>query len=169
MMKLHLFALLLFPCLLVGCKRPTSQAEIARVVEGGGKDVASDDAAMNRAIAEAQSTSEEFLKAFRDNKPGTDEFMVKKPYGSPSGRKEHMWIAVTGEKNGILQGVVMNEPDYTNEVKLEQRVSLNISEITDWKYLKGKKMIGGYTIRYYLNTLSPEEQKVFLKSTGTEL
>ncbi|MBC7529701.1 MAG: hypothetical protein H7308_19405, partial [Chthonomonadaceae bacterium] len=82
MMKLHLFALLLFPCLLVGCKRPTSQAEIARVVEGGGKDVASDDAAMNRAIAEAQSTSEEFLKAFRDNKPGTDEFMVKKPYGS---------------------------------------------------------------------------------------
>ena len=63
----------------------------------------------------------------------------------------------------------MNKPDFTNEVKFEQRVSLNISEITDWKYLKGKKMIGGYTVRYYINTLSPEEQKAFLKSTGTEL
>src|SRR5436190_7833725 len=53
--------------------------------------VRENDAAMNAAISKAQSTSAEFVRAFHDQKPGTTDFLVKKPYPTPSGSHEHMW------------------------------------------------------------------------------
>src|SRR5208283_3304830 len=70
--------------------------------------VASEDAAMNSAIAKAKATSGDFIRAFREQKPGTKDFFVKKPYPTPNGEKEHMWIEVLAETNGVLKGVVAN-------------------------------------------------------------
>ena len=131
--------------------------------------VESEDAAMNAAIAKAKATSGDFVRAFHEQKPGTKGFYVKKPYPTPSGEVEHMWIEVSAESNGVLDGVVANEAEETRAVKIGQKVSLNISEISDWKYVDGKKLVGGYTIRYFYERMSPKEQEDFVKEAGFEL
>jgi uncharacterized protein YegJ (DUF2314 family) len=131
--------------------------------------VDSEDAAMNAAIAKAKATSGDFVRAFHQDKPGTDGFCVKKPYPTPSGSEEHMWIEVLAENHGVLDGVVANEAEETRAVKMGQKVSLNISEISDWKYVEGKKLVGGYTIRYFYDRMSPKEKEEFLREAGIEL
>lgn len=148
-------------CITSGCSR---RNEPDRAVN-----VASDDAAMNSAIARAKATSGAFVQAFHADRQDTHEFYVKKPYRTPSGGQEHMWIRVTDEHGGVLQGVVANDAESTHEVKLGQQVSLVISEISDWKYQEGKKLIGGFTIRYFIDRLSPQEREAFLKDAGFEL
>ena len=131
--------------------------------------VSGDDAAMNEAIAKAKATSDDFVRALNAGRPGTKNFFVKKPYPTPSGEVEHMWIEITDEHDGVLQGIVANEAEETREVKMGQNVSLKITEISDWKYQDEKKLVGGYTIRYFLDRMSPEEREAFLKEAGLEL
>ena len=130
--------------------------------------VASEDAAMNAAIEKAKATVDDFVRAFHAQKPGAKGYFVKKPYRTPSG-EEHMWIEVLEEKKGVLNGRIANEAEETREVKIGQMVSLKISEISDWKYEDGNKLIGGYTIRYFVEKMSPEEREAFLKEAGFEL
>ena len=128
--------------------------------------VATDNAGMNAAIQKAKATAGDFVLAFHAQKPGTTDYFVKKPYNTPSGNMEHMWIKVVEEENGVLKGKVANEAEDTREVKVGQMVSLKISEISDWKYQDGKKLIGGFTIRYFVEKMSPKEREDFLKQTG---
>jgi len=65
--------------------------------------VSADDAAMNAAIEKAKASMVEFMSALRAQRPGTTEFYVKKPYPTPSGGVEHMWIQVVSEQNGELK------------------------------------------------------------------
>jgi uncharacterized protein YegJ (DUF2314 family) len=46
---------------------------------------------------------------------------------------------------------------------------LNISEISDWKFIDGKRLVGGYTIRYFYERMSPKEREDFLKEAGFDL
>src|SRR5579864_6014306 len=148
----------------------TGLAGCSRSDEGGNyTHVESDDAAMNDAIAKAKATSAEFITAFHAQKPSTKDFFVKKPYPTPKGSREHMWIEVKEEQNGVLKGVVANEAEETRDVKMGDAVTLNLSEISDWKYQDGKKLVGGYTIRYFIDRMSPKEREEFLKENGFEL
>jgi uncharacterized protein YegJ (DUF2314 family) len=146
---------------LAGCSRGKEN--------GNYQDVKEDDPEMNAAIAKAKATVNDFVQAFHAQKSGTQKFCVKKPYPTPDGSEEHMWIDVTDEKAGVLKGVVASEAEDTREVKMGQEVTLNISEISDWSYMEGKKLIGGYTIRYFVNKMSPKEREEFLKANGFEL
>jgi len=123
---------------------------------------------MNAAIEKARATVNDFVEAFHAKKPGTKEFYVKKPYPIPAGGHEHMWIAVTDERDGILKGTIANDAEETSEVKLGQEVSLKLSEISDWMYEDGKKLVGGYTIRYLIDKMSPKERETFLNKMGFE-
>ena len=147
---------------MVGCSRSSKEGD-------NYQQVSDDDAAMNAAIAKAKSTSNDFVKAFHAQKPGTKGFYVKKPYPTPSGEAEHMWIKVTKESNGLLNGIVANEAEETREVKNGQAVSLNISEISDWKYVDGKKLVGGYTIRFFYDKMTTKEKDEFVKESGFEM
>lgn len=133
------------------------------------QDVSDDDPVMNAAIAKAKATTDDFVKAFHAQKAGTTDFSVKKPYPTPNGEQEHMWIAVTEEKDGMLHGIVANEAEATREVTNGQPVTLKLSEISDWKYTDGKKLVGGYTIRYFYDKMSPQEKQEFLKESGMEM
>jgi Uncharacterized protein conserved in bacteria len=123
---------------------------------------------MNAAIEKAKATTDDFIRAFHAQKPTAKYFSVKKPYRTPSG-EEHMWIEVLEEEKGVLKGRVANEAEETREVKIGQMVSLKISEISDWKYEDGNKLIGGYTIRYFVEKMSPKEREAFLKEAGFDL
>jgi uncharacterized protein YegJ (DUF2314 family) len=168
MTTLQQFARASFATLIVASVLFTSGC--SRHKEGGNYTaVKEDDAAMNAAIAKAQATSSDFIRAFHEQKPGTSDFFIKKPYPTPDGSVEHMWIKVLTETNSVLTGTIANEAEETHAVKMGQNVSLNVSEISDWKYQDGKKMIGGYTIRYFIDRMSPKERAEFLKEAGIEL
>ena len=124
---------------------------------------------MNAAIEKAKATAGDFVAALHAQKPGANSYFVKKPYRTPNGEHEHMWIEVLEEVNGVLKGRIANEAEETREVKMGQLVSLKISEISDWKYQDGNKLIGGYTIRYFVEKMSPKEREAFLKGAGFEL
>jgi len=128
-----------------------------------------EDPAFTEAIAKAKASSGDFLRAFREKPEGARAFFVKKPYPTPTGVMEHMWISVLEETNGTLKGKVANEADETREVKKGETVSLNISEISDWKYTNGKKLVGGYSIRYFFERMTPQEKEDFLKQAGFEM
>ena len=51
-------------------------------------------------------------------------------------------------------------------VKFGQTVSVKLNEISDWKYLDDKRLIGGYTIRYFYDRMSQDEKKIFLQEAG---
>jgi len=131
--------------------------------------VASEDAAMNAAIEKAKATADDFVRAFHAQKPSAKDYFVKKPYRTPSGGIEHMWIEVLEEENGVVKGRVANEAEETREVKIGQMVSLKISEVSDWKYQDENKLIGGFTIRYFIEKMSPKERETFLKQAGFDL
>ncbi len=80
-----------------------------------------------------------------------------------------MWIEVTEENSGVLNGVVANEAEETHVVKPGRAVSLKISEISDWKYVDGKKLVGGYTIRFFYDKMSSKEKEDFIKGAGFEM
>jgi len=133
---------------------------------GNFKHVQGKDRAMNAAIAQARETSADFVRAFRKHGAGTKDFYVKKPYATPTQGHEHMWISVTAETNGVLLGVIANDAEETREVKLGDVVSVKIDEICDWKYQDGNRLIGGYTVRYFVDRMSPREKADFLKDAG---
>ena len=137
--------------------------------DGNYTHVESGDAAMNAAIEKAKSSVDQFVAAFRAKKAGTKDFYVKKRYPTPAGEQEHMWIEVAEVHDGVLKGRIANEAEETREVKIGQMVSLKTSEITDWKYQDGRKLIGGFTIRYFVEKMSLKEREAFLKEAGFDL
>lgn len=160
-MRPLLLALSLAVVLLVGCSRSGDTENYVHVAD--------DDKEMEAAVAKAVATTNDFMTAFRAQKPGTKNFCLKKPYPTPDGGSEHMWIEISAEGDGVFKGTVANKAEETTKVKMGQQVFVRLDEISDWKYEEGKKLVGGYTIRYFLNKMSPEERKKVLEQSGFEL
>jgi uncharacterized protein YegJ (DUF2314 family) len=124
------------------------------------------DAAMNAAIGNAKKTSGQFLRAFRNPKPSYHDFCVKKPYPAKPSRYEHIWITDIREVGDHFEGRVDSNPYETHTVKYGQRVSVKLAEISDWKYLDGNRLVGGYTVRYFYDRMNTREKKSFLNQMG---
>ena len=67
---------------------------------------------------------------------------------------------------GKFTGVINNEPVDTQEVRLGDRVEVTPTELSDWMYVDGNRIVGGYTVRVLHYQQSPEEQKAFTEQTG---
>lgn len=166
MNRIFFFSLALVIALLGGCD--------SQDVERDSRDenyvhVKGEDAEMNAAIAQAKATFPQFVSALREKKPSHRTFGVKKPYATPSGGQEHMWIEEVTEIDGGFVGVIANEAYDTREVHYGQRVRFAAGEISDWKYVDGNVLVGGYTIRYFVNRMSPEEKKALEKEIGCQI
>lgn len=158
-------ALVIFAAIMMamasGCSR-SAQSENAMAVQA-------EDQGMKAAIAKAKNSSADFIRAFHEHQPGTSDFYVKKPYATPSKGHEHIWVNVTGESNGVFTGLVSNRAEETKEVKMGDVVFVKVSEISDWRYLNGNQLVGGYTIRYLVDKMSPKEKMSFLKEAGFQM
>src|SRR5207302_1446863 len=115
------------------------------------------DPAMSAAITTAKKTSSAFMEALRHPKPSFHDFNVKKPYPAKPSVNEHMWIADIQEVGDHLEGHIANEPYETTAIKFGQAVSVKLDEISDWKYLDGNRLVGGYTIRYFFERMNDAE------------
>lgn len=113
-----------------------------------------DEKEMDAAIARARRETDAFLKvlAARD----ADSFSVKAPITDKNGT-EHFWITDVTFENGVFTGRVGNEPGIVRNVSMGQEWKIKKEEISDWMFMRGDRIHGGYTIDPLLGGLEKEK------------
>jgi uncharacterized protein YegJ (DUF2314 family) len=115
------------------------------------------DPAMNAAIAKARATAAEFIDKLKGNDPQCSSFGVKKQFTDEHGT-EHFWLIDVSYDGKQFHGVVDNDPEIVHNVKIGEKTSVALSEISDWMYVKNGRLVGGYTIRVLYDKASPQER-----------
>ncbi|MGE0606712.1 MAG: DUF2314 domain-containing protein [Pirellulales bacterium] len=125
---------------------------------GGTIDVEQDNAKMNEAIAQARKTVGDFIKALR--KPGQDQesFSVKMPIQGKE-KVEHFWLSEVRFDGKKFHGNIANDPEFVEDVALGDPVSVARDEISDWMYVEGNVLVGGYTIRVLRDGMSEKDRQ----------
>ena len=121
---------------------------------------------LDRARLKAQATYLDFVAALSQPQPQQSGFAIKKPFPTPAGSLEHIWINELTWNGTQFEGVVNNEPVDTTAVALGERVTIAPTELSDWMYLDGDKLQGGYTIRALTSEMTPSERKEFGEQNG---
>ncbi|MRR12578.1 DUF2314 domain-containing protein [bacterium] len=162
-------SLLLAATLLSGC-RPSDSSSVKRPGEPDMISVTADDAAMNEAISKARATLPAFQAVLAAPPPGSSSFAVKVAFAyGKDGGAEHIWLTepqFTGEN---VSGLINNEPVDVTHLKLGQRVTAPVTDISDWMYSQNDVLKGGETVRTLLNRMPPEERAETLRSMGLRL
>lgn len=147
---LSIFGLAL--CLGLGaCSKSDSENPLDAAIS-----VQDDDAEMNAAIASARATLPEFWKHFEHPGPGEEDFSLKTKVTDSNGN-EHFWVVSVTRINGKISGEIDNDPDIVKSVKLGQRIDVSDASISDWMFIRNKKMVGNYTLRPLLKNM-PQDQ-----------
>lgn len=131
--------------------------------------VEGDDIEMNKAIADARATFQDFEKAFTSNEFDTSKFLIKVKFVTQNRGHEHMWITSLKKQGKDYYGVLDEEPESTKMVKLGELIKVNKEDISDWLYAAHDTLRGGYTIRVIRRRLSKNEQIKFDKSFSLKI
>ncbi len=113
---------------------------------------ATDDAAMNAAIADAQKTLSRFLAhAFDTDGTSLPNVLVKVGLPTVDGPNslEHIWITpFTRISETKFSGVLANEPDDLGNLLIGDTVEFTLSQISDWSVTSPNGLYwGNYTTR----------------------
>ena len=123
------------------------------------KGIRPDDAEMLAAINKARGTLREFFDALVQPQLGRESFLLKVAFRRGDD-VEHIWLADLDFSGPEPRGVVANEPRIPG-LRFMQQVPFAPADITDWMYLDGGRLVGGYTTRLIRDRMSPEERKEF--------
>jgi uncharacterized protein YegJ (DUF2314 family) len=108
-----------------------------------------DDPRLQAAVAEARRSWPDFVHAFQRRSPN-QSFSVKALF--TDGRHgEWMWVAVSSVDGEAIQGKLGNTPVDVRNVREGDPVTIRASEIGDWVYNAGERIVGGFS-------LAPPEQ-----------
>ena len=103
-----------------------------------------DDAEMAAAVEEARDTFDEFAAAFERGQG--EDFAVKAPF-SEGGRTEFIWVSVTAIGDGVIEGLLGNEPVALPGLQMGDEVAVELRDLTDWIYMQEGEMRGGFTVQ----------------------
>ena len=131
--------------------------------------VKSEDPGMTAAIAKAQSTLGTFKAALAAPAPGSERYAVKVGFPYGKGDREHIWVAEPKFNEASVTGRIMNEPVDVPDLKFGQVVTAPVKDVSDWMYVEGGVMRGGYTMRVLLDKMSPDERKKMLGELSVRL
>lgn len=65
-----------------------------------------------------------------------EKLLVKAGFRTDSGSSEHMWLEVTGWEKGQLRGTLANEPYEVSGLRLGSSVSVPLTEVDDYLYMR---------------------------------
>jgi uncharacterized protein YegJ (DUF2314 family) len=130
--------------------------------------VSEKDPEMEKAIATAPQTVQQFITALKSPKPSQTGFSIKKGFVD-RGMTEHMWLTDVTFDGTNFHGTLNNDPVDVKNVKMGQAVVVLPKDISDWMYLDDSKLIGGYTVRVLYNRETPAGKKQFLEETGFKI
>lgn len=115
---------------------------------------------MDAAIATARGKIEEFKKVLAA-KEG-EMFSVKTPV-EENGLTEHFWLSDVSYSDGVFSGKIANEPGIVGNVKFGDSWTVKETEISDWMFMRGEMIHGGFTLEPLLKSM-PEEQAEELRA-----
>ncbi len=76
---------------------------------------------------------------------------------------EYFWCTDIKIEKGTVFGIIGNDAERVKTVRLGQRIAMKEADISDWLYIKAEKMIGNYTVRPLMKSMSKDEVE-FLKA-----
>lgn len=144
--------------------------------------VASDDDAMNAAMARARQTfrfcwrevawdHQRIVPALEmsgvklaftteDRPVGAGLFRIlREAFGSdPEPTVEHMWIVPVAFDGASVMGELLNDPVDLPRFKAGDKVLLPVDRMSDWMYVLGGRVYGGHTIQLMRERMSAEER-----------
>lgn len=118
--------------------------------------VGENDVEMNAAIAKARSSLSDFWEIYERREHGESDFSLKVKIHDED-KVEHFWIIGLKRKDGKIFGVINNDPDIVQNVKLGEKIEVNEADISDWLYMRDGKMVGNYTLRVLFKQMPKEE------------
>jgi uncharacterized protein YegJ (DUF2314 family) len=159
---------LIFGLLLIGCQTKSSKV----VSNSGVALVQNEDPEMNQAILKSRQTFDRFFDALTSNDTSNSSFAVKYPFRQdvqPTNgpvSNEHIWLSPVIIQGDKICGIINNQPEYTDKVKMGDTVKIDRSLISDWNYTRNGKLMGGYSIRLLVSRMTVEEKVNFQAQTG---
>ena len=125
------------------------------------------DPEMETAFRKARATLKDFLVLVRTPRPSITNYAVK--IGVPDrGETEYFWISRFIQKDGLLIGKIDNTPRFVRNVSEWQMLSFKESDVVDWLYREGEKMIGNYTACVLVKREPPIQAEAFKKQYGLD-
>ncbi|MET0573099.1 MAG: DUF2314 domain-containing protein [Pedobacter agri] len=128
--------------------------------------VSNEDERMNWAIEKANLTLWYFEESLENPQSHQVYFSIKvKIIDGDNG--EHIWLTDPHFDNeGHLYGTIGNEPVDVKTVKLNQKIGIDRSMISDWMILENGRLIGGYTIRAIRDGIPDRDKSAFDQNIG---
>lgn len=125
--------------------------------------------AVNAAIAKAKSTLNVFFARNAKPEPGDSGFMVKIRYVvDNNGGGEHIWADNVVRNGDTVSATIANEPRQIPNLKRGQRVTVPVSQLTDWMYTRDGKYRGAYTVRALVPFMTPADGEAMKRRLGPE-
>jgi len=121
-----------------------------------------EDPEMVAAIAKARSLLPEFWRIYDHPEHGETDFCLKVKLAHKD-QVEHFWVSDLERANGTVFGKINNDPEFVKTVKLGQRIQIIEADISDWLYMRDRKMHGNYTARALFKQMSPKEVETYKK------
>jgi uncharacterized protein YegJ (DUF2314 family) len=118
--------------------------------------VAADDPEMAAAIEKARGTLPEFWRVFERPERGESDFCLKVKI-TDRDDVEYFWLADIERKDGRILGKISNEPEFVKSVKLDQRLTIDEADISDWMYMRDGKLHGNYTLRALFKAMPQQD------------
>jgi uncharacterized protein YegJ (DUF2314 family) len=141
--------------LLLSCQKPSAPAAFQEPVRIMQVDHADEE--ILQIAEDARNTLPNFFRHLNRAGIGEKNFCIKYPFETDNGT-EQVWISGISFKEGMYHGVLVSSPRQLNGMKRGDTVSFDADSITDWMYVRGDKIIGGYSIKYLLEKI-PENQR----------
>jgi uncharacterized protein YegJ (DUF2314 family) len=111
---------------------------------------------MAAAIAKAQASLDKFL-AIAEKPPEDSDNIALKVRITDANGSEHFWVSPFRRKGDGFVGTISNDPAVVKSVTFGQEIEFARKDVTDWMYMTGGKIHGGFTIRALLPHMSEEE------------
>ena len=121
------------------------------------------DIEMESAFQEAQNTLDVFIERIATPHPNRTYVAVKVRFSPPDGPLQDIWVDNVTYLDGAFHG---NMGDDIPSLKLSfgEEIVIPTEDIVDWMIVEDGKLIGGYTIRFAYERMSPEEKERFLEA-----
>lgn len=116
-----------------------------------------DDPAMIEATRTAHETLPYFWQQMQNPGEGESMFSVKVRL-EDGDLAEHFWLAEVQPIGDLVRGKIDNVPNMVRNYHDGQEVTVPNTEISDWMFLRGEKIVGNYTMRAQMEKLPPEKQ-----------
>lgn len=131
--------------------------------------VSTQNEAVNAAIEKAKRTLPDFFARLDKPQRGDTDFQIKIRFVTnqpPNG--EHVWARDVRRDGTNVTATITTVPRNIPDLRQGQRVTVPITQVTDWLVESGGKYHGAYTVRALLPYMNKEEADEMRRSLAPE-